>query len=465
MCLTVASDVVSVWIVASFVPHALGARATHAPIGTSVIALFAFVATCVLAGLGAYSRDVTRRLGGSMLRWARVWVASGITTWVVVVVCMVIGRDVPVNSLAVTSLVVPLLWMTSRLLGDRFGFDLRTKRVVVVGSGAIARQVIAMTQRPGGDLQIVGCVDDEPLGPFPQPDTPVLGPDPPILGPIAALPSILRRYDIDRLLVTFAGRRDHQLIDVLRSCDGLKIDVDIVPRLFEYTGVDCAVSMLGDLPVHHVPARRSGRGARILKRASDIAISLPLLVLLSPLLVAIAVAVALDSGFPVIYRQRRVGRRGEPFDMFKFRSMYRDADVRATQHITGASTGEITMQEAERHMKPEQDPRITRLGRCLRATSLDELPQLWSVLTGAMSLVGPRPLRSYEVDSLQAWQLARQDVRPGITGLWQVCGRSNVRWDRRMQLDYSYVRHWSPSSDLKILAETVPAVLRREGAR
>ncbi len=458
LSLTVAGDIASVWVVASFLPHSLGPRVTHTRIGAPLIALFALVATCVLACFGAYSRDAGRRLGGYILRWARLWVASGITTWVVVIVCMIIGQEIPVNSLAMASIALPLLWTTWRLLIDRCDFGPRTDRVVVVGSGAIAQQVIAMTQRPGGEFQVVGCVDDDPVGQLPAPD-------PPILGPIAELPSILRRYEIDRLLVAFSGRRDHDLIDALRSCDGVQIDVDIVPRLFEYIGVDCAVSMLGDLPVHHVPARRSGPGARALKRSSDIVISLALLVLLSPLFAAIAIAVALDSGFPVIYRQRRVGRGGDPFEMFKFRSMYRDADARATYDLTGVARGKISVEEAERNMKPEQDPRITRLGRCLRATSLDELPQLWSVLSGAMSLVGPRPLRSYEVDSLQAWQLARQQVRPGITGLWQVCGRSNVRWDRRMQLDYSYVRHWSPSADLKILGETVPAVLRREGAR
>jgi lipopolysaccharide/colanic/teichoic acid biosynthesis glycosyltransferase len=196
-----------------------------------------------------------------------------------------------------------------------------------------------------------------------------------------------------------------------------------------------------------------------------------LLALVSPLVAASALAIVLTDGRPVLFRQTRTGRDGRPFSILKFRTMRRDADsagigdlaARADQGLaTVDGAGEIASLVQE--LKVARDDRVTPLGAFLRRSSLDELPQLLNVLKGDMSLVGPRPLRPFEARTLEPWQRARQELRPGLTGLWQVMGRSGIEWEERMELDYSYVSHWSFAFDLQILARTLPAVIRRDGA-
>ena len=196
------------------------------------------------------------------------------------------------------------------------------------------------------------------------------------------------------------------------------------------------------------------------KRVFDIVAAFTLLLLLSPLLCVIGLLVMRDGG-PCVYRHARIGMNGKMFPCLKFRSMVPDADAALQRHL---ATDPEARAEWERDFKLRHDIRITRLGRFIRRTSLDELPQLWNVLRGDMSLVGPRPLRPFEVDALGDWQLRRQEVRPGITGLWQVLGRSDINWTERMQLDYTYARHWSIAADMGILFRTVGAVFHRKGS-
>jgi lipopolysaccharide/colanic/teichoic acid biosynthesis glycosyltransferase len=205
-----------------------------------------------------------------------------------------------------------------------------------------------------------------------------------------------------------------------------------------------------------------GAAYRAAKRALDLTTAVLLLVILSPLLALIAVAIRLDSGGPVLYRQGRVGRYGRPFTLVKFRSMKADADP--TPHLAfvlsllheGAPSCAV--------YKVANDPRITRVGAILRRTSLDELPQLWNVLRGEMSLVGPRPDVPYAVSEYADWMHPRLVVKPGITGLWQVSGRSRVSLHDMYRLDLDYVAGASLGLDLRILVRTVPAVLARDGA-
>jgi exopolysaccharide biosynthesis polyprenyl glycosylphosphotransferase len=194
------------------------------------------------------------------------------------------------------------------------------------------------------------------------------------------------------------------------------------------------------------------------KRVLDFAGSLTALILLVPLLLMIAVAVAIESGWPVLFVQKRLGYRGREFRVFKFRSMRRDAearfeDIRQQNEVTD---GPI--------FKARQDPRITRVGRILRKTSMDELPQLLNVLLGHMSLVGPRPPLESEVLQYEAWQLRRLAVKPGMTGLWQVSGRSDLGFQDMVRLDISYVEDWSIWTDLKLLVRTPLAVITGRGA-
>ena len=207
---------------------------------------------------------------------------------------------------------------------------------------------------------------------------------------------------------------------------------------------------------------------RIAKRLLDIVVSATLLVALAPLLAACAVAVRRGSPGPIIFRQERVGLCGEPFTFLKFRSMYHDADAAPHRaYVTAFIRG-----EAARHADGDTlvyklvgDARITPAGRWLRRTSLDELPQLWSVLRGDMSLVGPRPPVPYEVEQYRPHQLLRLAVKPGITGLWQVSGRSSTTFDEMVALDLAYIRQQSFWFDVALLLRTIPAVLSARGAR
>jgi len=200
---------------------------------------------------------------------------------------------------------------------------------------------------------------------------------------------------------------------------------------------------------------------RVAKRVTDVCLAAVALVLGMPLLLAIAAAVKLGSKGPVLYGHRRIGRYGRKFTAWKFRTMYRGADVLLRQHLERFPAARL---EWERDQKLRDDPRVTRIGRVLRRLSLDELPQVWNVLRGEMSVVGPRPIVDDEVCKYGEAFALYTVVKPGITGLWQVSGRTDVGYEMRVKLDEFYVRHWSPWLDAYVLVRTVVALVRRKGA-
>jgi lipopolysaccharide/colanic/teichoic acid biosynthesis glycosyltransferase len=211
-------------------------------------------------------------------------------------------------------------------------------------------------------------------------------------------------------------------------------------------------------------ATPSARTSRLrLKRWMDLLISTAALIVLSPLFVLVAIIVRLDSPGPAFFRQTRIGQGRQPFAIWKFRTMFRDAPDEPHRNIVRALMRDdepgIDAGEAQQFYKLADDPRITRVGRWLRRISLDELPQLVNVVRGEMSLVGPRPPMTYEYEAYEAWQLERFEMPQGMTGLWQVSGRNRVRYRRMHELDIEYVRTWSLWLDLKILAMTLRAVI------
>ncbi|MBD3221190.1 exopolysaccharide biosynthesis polyprenyl glycosylphosphotransferase [bacterium] len=217
-----------------------------------------------------------------------------------------------------------------------------------------------------------------------------------------------------------------------------------------------------------VDTRRLTGVSGAVKRTIDILGAAALLVLTSPLLLTIALLVKRSSPGPVIFVQERLGRNGRPFRFFKFRSMRHDADDEihrqfAAMFINGDDDGCRASNGGKDLYKLERDPRITPIGNWLRRTSLDELPQLWNILKGDMSLVGPRPPISYEIENYQPWHLERLKVTPGLTGLWQVMGRSKVSFDEMVHLDLHYINHWSLWLDIQILLRTLPVVMRGSG--
>jgi exopolysaccharide biosynthesis polyprenyl glycosylphosphotransferase len=218
------------------------------------------------------------------------------------------------------------------------------------------------------------------------------------------------------------------------------------------------IQTIGGLPLLYVDEPEFTGLRRVAKGGLDLGLALLALALLSPVMLAVAVAIRLDSPGPVLFRQVRIGRDSKPFQMTKFRSMHVDAEERLTQlaHLNQHGGGPL--------FKMREDPRVTRVGAVLRRFSLDELPQLFDVLRRRMSLVGPRPPLPREVEAYEDDVRRRLLVKPGITGLWQVSGRSDLTWDESVRLDLSYVENWSLGLDLSIIARTVVAVLARRGA-
>jgi lipopolysaccharide/colanic/teichoic acid biosynthesis glycosyltransferase len=216
-----------------------------------------------------------------------------------------------------------------------------------------------------------------------------------------------------------------------------------------------------DALAHPVRARNSWQrwSYLIAKRLIDIVASLLLLLLLLPIFPAVAIWIKRDSPGPILFRQTRLGRNGKPFTVYKFRSMLADANEAVHREYFLRLLRTAGTPQAATVFKVPNDQRVTRVGAILRQTSIDELPQLWNVLTGTMSLVGPRPPIPYEVEAYEPWMRQRLEVRPGITGLWQVSGRSRLNVDEMFRLDVEYVRRQSLGLDLKILLLTVPTVL------
>ena len=326
------------------------------------------------------------------------------------------------------------------------------QRALIVGSGVVAGQLVEkMRTHEQYGLLPIGLVDDAPH----EVGTPEL----PRLGNLLELESVIREYGVDRVVIAFSQAGHEELLHCIRVCRDEGVAVDVVPRLFEFLDGVRALDQVGGLPLLSIGTPHLTRSSQIAKRGLDILLSATLTLLFIPLIAAIAVAIKLESRGPVFFRQPRVGRWHETFGMFKFRSMYADAEDRKHEVLELNEVGDGVM------FKIRSDPRVTRVGRLLRRLSLDELPQLFNVLSGDMSLVGPRPLIPEETEALDgAWQSRRLDLRPGMTGPWQIQGRSETPFQEMVRLDYQYVAGWSLARDVEILLATLPAVLAGRGA-
>jgi exopolysaccharide biosynthesis polyprenyl glycosylphosphotransferase len=281
---------------------------------------------------------------------------------------------------------------------------------------------------------------------------------PPVLGAIGGLRQLISKTGASCVFVasTAVGPDDVKNVLKARRLDGVEIRVTAnFPGTLSATRV--TPQSVGGLLALSVQAVRLTRTQAIAKRTFDVVLSAAGLVLAAPLLAAIALAVNLETPGPVLFRQERVGLHRQRFKVLKFRTMVVGAELMLAElAVHNEADGPL--------FKLRNDPRVTRVGRFLRRYSLDELPQLWNVLKGEMSLVGPRPPLPKEVDAYEDWQMDRLEVRPGITGLWQVSGRSELPFDEYVRLDLFYIENWSLAYDLFILAKTVPMMLAARGA-
>ncbi|RME73171.1 MAG: sugar transferase, partial [Planctomycetota bacterium] len=282
---------------------------------------------------------------------------------------------------------------------------------------------------------------------------------PPELGPLEAIERLIDEHGIEEVLIVEQGVRHAELLATLDVCERKGVQVHLVPPTYDLLVQPQDLVHVEGVAVIRIDERRSRRMAALVKRSFDIVVSATALLVLSPLLAAIAIAIKRDSPGPVLFGQERAGEGGRPFRMWKFRTMVADAEKRLDEVLDLEQLDEPVF-------KIERDPRVTRVGAWLRRSSLDELPQLWNVLRGDMSLVGPRPEEMRMVQRYDVWQRRRLKVRPGITGLQQVqCrGALSTSLAERVRLDVYYVRHQSLLLDLWILLRTVWVVVRGKGA-
>jgi exopolysaccharide biosynthesis polyprenyl glycosylphosphotransferase len=352
---------------------------------------------------------------------------------------------------------VPLL-LLGRFMVRQSVYSLRRSgrllhRVVAVGGpSGISEVVDALRRDQYVGYSVVGaCVPDEiALEPERMPV--------PVLGRVRDLREMCDLVDADTVLVARGGYSSaRELRRVAWELEGSNIDLIVVPSVTDVAGSRIRMRPVAGLPLLHVEQPQAGNAGGVPKRLFDIVFASLALLLLSPLFLVVAAVVKLQDGGPVFFRQERVGRAGEPFGMLKFRSMVMDAEARLADLVAlNESDGVL--------FKIKADPRTTPAGRFLRRYSVDELPQLVNVLRGEMSLVGPRPPLPSEVERYVDDVHRRLLVRPGLTGLWQVSGRSGLSWDESVRLDLYYVDNWSMTTDLVIIAKTVGAVVGKTGA-
>jgi exopolysaccharide biosynthesis polyprenyl glycosylphosphotransferase len=338
--------------------------------------------------------------------------------------------------------------LMARLRQGGMGVD----RVLIVGSGEAGRTVMRnLIAQPELGYRVIGFLDDDPakggtdIGPIRA------------LGPVDNLPDVTQAYAIDQVIITLPWQYHRKIVRLMTECGRAGAQPRVVPDLFQMSLGSVDVEAINGIPLIGIK-QSSLTGLNLaVKRAFDLVLTVVFLICVAPLWLIIAIAIKIDSPGPVLFRQQRAGRGCKPFTMYKFRSMRQGAEAELERlRALNEASGPI--------FKLRDDPRRTRVGRLLRETSLDELPQLLNVFRGDMSLVGPRPAILDEVDQYQDWHRKRLEVLPGITGLWQVSGRSDLTFDEMVMLDIYYAENWSLGMDLRILLRTVPQLLFGEGA-
>jgi exopolysaccharide biosynthesis polyprenyl glycosylphosphotransferase len=367
-----------------------------------------------------------------------------------------------VGGLLISGLVRTGVWRP--WLRRAYGSALSGARVIV-GTGHLARRIAeASSEKPGTQPRLVGFVDD--LGGTAYQRETLKDLPAPFLGGLDLVQALARERRITHVLVAREDLSRRHLVELAHSWMNDRLHVSLVSSAFEVMVARASASMLGGVPLANLqPSPQRGWKLR-LKRTVDVAVALVGGILVFPVLLLVALAIKLTSPGPTLFKQQRVGRNGREFTFYKFRSMYADTDDRAHREYAEAlMRGEPAgvNVRGEKVYKLIDDPRVTPIGRFIRAASFDEFPQLWNVIRGDMSLVGPRPCLPYEWELYEEWQRPRLSVLPGITGLWQVSGRSQVPFEEMVLLDLHYIANWSPSLDFRLLVKTIPVVLNGSG--
>ncbi len=332
-------------------------------------------------------------------------------------------------------------WLHRRGLGN--------ERVLVVGESSLARMILqSLANQSHLGYSVVGFLGEQPGSSFGRFSC---------LGRPEEMARVVSEHGVEQVIIALPSASHERVMEIVDHCRRDGLTFKIVPDLFQMSFGQVDINTVVGIPLIGLRDVRIQGWNLLVKRAMDVVLSSALLLLFALPMAILALAIRLDSRGGVIYRQRRVGRDGVPFEMYKFRSMRQNAE----QELKAL----LPFNEAAGPLfKKRSDPRVTRVGKLIRRTSLDELPQLVNVLKGDMSLVGPRPPIPAEVEQYEPWHLKRLEVSPGMTGLWQVSGRSELSFDEMVLLDIYYIETWSLSLDVRILFRTLPAVLFAGGA-
>ena len=416
------------------------------------LAALAILPPAVLAGklLGLYDRDETLLRKTTLEEMPKLFhlaTMSVLVTWLGHELVFA-GPFEPINALVMwgtLTLALPIMRVVARAVCLRVA---RPERCLVIGDPFIHRALRnRLAGRPGVRAEIVGYVDlDEwtPAG------------DDLISERLVRISQKVTEVSAQRVIVAPRGGDGENVLDLMRTLRAIGTRVSFVPRVLEVLGTSVEFDDVHGITVMGARRFQLSRSSALLKRGFDLVCGGVLLLLLAPVMAAAAIAIKLESTGSVFFRQLRVGRRGTRFDMLKFRTMVADAEA------LKPSMQDLNEAEAP-FFKIANDPRVTRIGKLLRRTSLDELPQLINVLRGEMSLVGPRPLICEEDEQILGWSRRRLDLTPGMTGHWQILGSSRVPLPEMVAIDCVYVTTWSLWTDVKILLRTVPHVLGLRG--
>jgi exopolysaccharide biosynthesis polyprenyl glycosylphosphotransferase len=453
LCITIIVFLAASWFRNLLLDHEPSAFLSHIAFLPFILALWMLL----LAFFGAY------RSPGSTSSLAYTWaiaraVVAGLASLFTILFVMKIqyvSRGVVVifavlNVLALVGIRLGVVWYFQRALrqGDRF------RRVLIVGSGTRARRLAeTLLRHSEWGIRIVGHLDPDPT----RIGDRVLQSS--VVGTVGDISSVLKGNVIDEVILAIPRAMISDVDKIARACEDEGVKLCLMADVFDVHPARIRLVTLGPIPLLTLEPVAQAESKVLVKRLMDLALVFLMVPLLLPVIGLIALAIKLDSPGPVFFVQERVGFRKRRFRMLKFRTMVEDADRRQgeLEHLNQAK-GPI--------FKIANDPRITRLGRLLRRSSLDEVPQILHVLTGEMSLVGPRPMSLRDVDLFdQGIQRKRFSVRPGLTCLWQISGRSELPFSKWLELDLDYIEHWSLTLDIKILFKTIPAVLGGEGAR
>lgn len=347
-----------------------------------------------------------------------------------------------------------VLLALSRLLIRAVRFVLRMRgkmleRLLIVGAGAQSLHVMrSVVAQPELGYRIAGFADDErrdDIGRFHH------------LGRTDEIEQILLNAQIDQVVIALPSASHDKILKIAALCQQLGVTFRIVPDSYELSLSRVDINELPGVPLITMHTDTIVGWNRLIKRGVDVLFAVGVLLVSAPVMALTALAVKLDSRGPIFFAQERVGENGRRFKIYKFRSMHINAEALLEKlRAQNEATGPI--------FKMKHDPRCTRIGRIIRKLSIDELPQFYNILRGEMSLVGPRPPLQREVDLYQSWHMRRLEAPPGLTGLWQVSGRSKLTFDEMVMLDIFYIENWSLSMDLKIILRTIPAVLFSRGA-